>query len=370
MGWRRGLAVAVAASLSAGALWLAAVLPAGAGTRPSWSVTPTPGKGALDAVSCASNVSCVAVGERLGSGSSSVVSAESWDGKTWKVLPIKAPPNGVLLGVSCVSATWCRAVGFVHPTASPGSRSRAFMESWDGHGWTSVLTKQPLGSGLWGVSCASRSWCVAVGDYQNSHGVTQTLIESWNGHQWTILASPNQGDSAVGGVSCTSSRYCVAVGYAGSSLHALIETWNGSRWRIASNHADNAELNGVSCVSPTFCMAVGWQYGDSGEALAETWDGHTWTITPTPETASSDGRWARFDGVSCVTSNLCRAVGEFDRQPDFASDATIIDTWHNQRWSLTNPQALSPTTALSSVTCLAPTFCKAVGWANYVASHG
>lgn len=80
----------------------------------SWTVqaVSAPAGGSLDAVSCTSGTSCTAVGALSNTGL-----AEHWDGTSWTVQPTPVPKNGtatyaILLGVSCLSATYCAAVGY------------------------------------------------------------------------------------------------------------------------------------------------------------------------------------------------------------------------------------------------------------------
>jgi hypothetical protein len=107
----------------------------------------------------------------------------------------------------------------------------------------------------------SAKHCVAVGGSGSG-----TLVESWNGRTWSVLESPNpegSGTPRLNGVSCVSARSCVAVGsdstYEGPS-QTLVETSKGGNWSIvpSANGASGASyLNGVSCVSSESCFAVG-----------------------------------------------------------------------------------------------------------------
>ncbi len=62
-------------------------------------------------MSCTSGTSCTAVGSLSNTGL-----AEHWDGTSWTVQPTPVPKHGTatyadLLGISCLSATYCTAVG-------------------------------------------------------------------------------------------------------------------------------------------------------------------------------------------------------------------------------------------------------------------
>ena len=121
---------------------------------------------------------------------------------------------------------------------------------------------KPIGSGpnnntasndLYGVSCASANFCVAVGSY-DANG-ERTLIESWNGAAWKIISSPNPGSDydRLSAVSCISASSCVAAGFYsnGGDTMTLIESWDGTSWKVvrSPNSGTDAALNGVSCTS-------------------------------------------------------------------------------------------------------------------------
>ena len=62
---------------------------------------------------------------------------------------------------------------------------------------------------LSGVSCVTTSFCVAVGQATGP----KPVIEQWNGSAWTV-ASTSLGESlGMDGVSCTSLNFCEAVGF-------------------------------------------------------------------------------------------------------------------------------------------------------------
>src|SRR5438105_8669888 len=68
---------------------------------------------------------------------------------------------------------------------------------------------------LLGVTCVSASDCWAVGSYVADRGAPQTLIEHWDGTSWAIVPSPNTSlpNNVLSGVTCVSWSDCWAVGY-------------------------------------------------------------------------------------------------------------------------------------------------------------
>ena len=305
-----------------------------------------------------------------------LVVAQSAGAASWGVQPVPVPEaaNGSLVGVSCVSASACTAVGDYTNTA--GTRV-TLAEVWNGTAWRVTPTPNPAGalsSHLSGVSCVSASACTAVGYYTTNTcvcgGTRVTLAEVWNGTAWQIKPTPNPvfaSSSILSGVSCVSTSACTAVGgfICGgdskcSGTHAtLVEVWNGAAWQItpSSNPAGGpAELSGVSCVSASACTAVG-HYGDA--TLAEAWNGTAWQVTPTPNPAGA--RSSSLSGVSCVSAGACTAAGVYTNSG--GTRVTLAEVWNGTAWRVTptpNP-AGARYSSLSGVSCVSASACTAAG---------
>src|SRR5580700_5553953 len=106
----------------------------------------------------------------------------------WSVTP--SPHSGGatnLDAVSCTSRTFCMAVGSLGDTGT-------LVETWNGNAWTVSPSPSPGGDPdeLFGVSCVSPSSCKAVG-YDDGGPGFKTLVESWNGTNWSIEPSRNRG---------------------------------------------------------------------------------------------------------------------------------------------------------------------------------
>jgi hypothetical protein len=82
-------------------------------------IQPTPaltGQGGLAGVSCLSAADCTAFGTQTGQQVGHRPLIEHWDGTSWAVQPTPVPKHGTatfagLARVSCLSATYCTAVG-------------------------------------------------------------------------------------------------------------------------------------------------------------------------------------------------------------------------------------------------------------------
>lgn len=147
----------------------------------SWTIqtTPDPGGGSFTNVSCPSATDCVAVGQFMDG-----LLAEHWDGTSWSAqqIPKPAATYATLSSVSCTAATACIAVG--DDGAGGNWGDVPLVEQWDGSSWTI----QP----------------------------TPTLpTTNWDGTAWSIQSTPNPlitTDSTLSSVSCASVTFCTAVG--------------------------------------------------------------------------------------------------------------------------------------------------------------
>ena len=120
-------------------------------------------------------------------------------GTTWSAQPLPLPSGatgGGLDAVSCLSAGSCVAVGY-YTDASSFSNGLITMIS---NGiLTSMRAPEPSNSGndtdsdqvadLLQVSCAGSN-CAAVGEYEDTTGAVHGLINWWNGSSWTATQSP------------------------------------------------------------------------------------------------------------------------------------------------------------------------------------
>jgi hypothetical protein len=140
-------------------------------------------------------------------------------------------PSGVegsaLLGVSCLSTTFCNAVG---DSVTPKFAFDALGEIWNGTSWkidpTPSAGKKKL-STLFDVSCLSTTFCLTVGG----------LAAEWNGSSWTRLTFPHPAGSLLTNavsISCLSTTHCAIAGDYGTktSTLTLIMNWNGKSLKL------------------------------------------------------------------------------------------------------------------------------------------
>jgi Regulator of chromosome condensation (RCC1) repeat/Fibronectin type III domain len=293
---------------------------------------PSPGveNNDLQAVSCVNTSFCVAVGETSNEGPSSLSFIELWDGTNWTVMPAPSPGSvtNELLGVSCSSESYCVAVGY-SSNYSPADQ-KILIETWNGVGtdWSIASATAPTGVlEMTGVSCTSATFCEAVGWVYEGAYDYQTVIETWNGMTWTQVPSPSPGPDAeeLYAVSCTSSTFCEAVGvYFDSAVDngayiPLVETLNGDNpWTVTAvpDAVQVSYLYNVSCTissdGSNFCLAGSGGMGGGSGTISEIYDGDTnqWVVsgTPNPDAGVFTNT---LSGISCTASNSCVGVGWF-----------------------------------------------------------
>jgi hypothetical protein len=381
--WAVTLSAAAMASAAPSATWTTQTTPGLSG----------PPDAALTSVSCVSAAFCMAVGsadygldstqEPLGP----ETSAERWDGSSWTVIPTPvAGSNPELEAVSCASAAFCVAVGQNAGNGFMIRNARALLETWNGASWTRQATPAGSvpGSRLAGVSCVSSSFCIAVG---------APVSVVWKGSSWKKIKIPAvRYHSELSAILCLAASDCTAVGSYSlnktgvEELAPLAERWNGHHWTVdrppseldryrGKLYPNNTWLTAISCLSRSFCLASGdaqrAQNGIYEGAYAERWDGTRWTRAVVGLPTHSP-----FNGISCLSSTDCFAAGQFDTGifPAPSTQQPLVETWNGVSWTRTavprvptEPGSSSSSEdelgipALSSISCARRAGCTAVG---------
>jgi hypothetical protein len=315
----------------------------------------------------------------------------SWDGSRWRRQSTPDPDPAAedlrdgdsLGGVSCTSSKVCVAAGeYVAGVEYDPDAMHSYpvdmplAERWNGVGW-SLLRFPSLPAGaqsgeLGAISCTRGTACVAAGSFNNLDGL---LAERWDGNKWSVQSMPaptgatfSPTISTVSGLSCLSSRFCIAVGSSSQETFSgeeqtFAERWDGSSWSLQPTPQGPGafEFSSVSCTSPSACTAVGWySTGPSlpARTLAERWNGTNWSVQRTPD---GPGGYNFLDGISCVSSRECVAVGNTNStsgpQPPVAP---LVELWDGTRWSIEHTPNVG-SRFLESVSCTSRTICTAVG---------
>ena len=350
----------------------------------NWSMVPSPSVSSaendLEAVSCVTASFCMAVGY-IYNGSDTQTLAENWNGTAWSIVasPNTSPTHdNDLEAVSCVTTSFCTAIGY----ADSGTTNQALAEQWNGTAWSMVTipsTSATLDNELFGVTCVTTSFCMAVG-YADNGTAEQALAEQWNGTDWSTVTIPSTSANRTNelyDVSCATASFCMAVGYAdnGTANQVVAEQWNGTAWSMVSIPSTSATLdqglNSVSCVTASFCMAVGSAatptlYGN----LVEQWNGSAWSIMPAPSANVAFGD--DLLAVDCFGPTSCVAGG-YVNTIDNTDDTYISEilTWDGSSWVVANvpePAATDQLDQVNALSCVSGSVCVGAGYATYGSS--
>jgi hypothetical protein len=299
----------------------------------------------------------------------------------WTVQRTPNPPgarHSQLVGVSCASTSFCIAVGY---STHGGGALVALAERRQGGSWSMQRTPKPAGARttvLSGVSCVSRMACTAVGYFVDRAGVAVTLAERWDGTSWSLQRTRDPRGVAYSyltGVSCASRKSCTAVGSSRDPVgqeDVLAERWDGTRWSIQSvpnpPGATNSVLHGVSCATTSACTAVGdfLNHEAVDLTLAERWNGTSWAVQPSPNPAFASD--SHLISVSCASISSCDTVGYFANRAGHIG--TLAEHWDRNSWAIqpTPNPSRARTSQLFGVDCRSTIACAAIG--NFANSGG
>lgn len=145
----------------------------------SWTIDATP-DGDLGSVSCTGPTSCV------GTGAGSSVLVDAWDGTKWTETS-GSQIDGYLSDLSCLDGSDCMTVG-EYQSPSAGVQAQTLAMSWNGTTLSTVPSADPDSTldAFYGISCVSTTFCAAVGTESTAF---RPLFETWNGSAWVAAAT-------------------------------------------------------------------------------------------------------------------------------------------------------------------------------------
>jgi hypothetical protein len=261
----------------------------------------SPASAQLEAVACARDGSCAAVGSYQDSSDNAqtMVLAKPATGPWRQATEIASPPNAAanpdafMIGIACSGPGTCVAVGnySVSPTQFEAMGAVELRGAW--HRATEIAV--PRGAiastftAITSISCVAAGPCLGAGQYAvsatQSRAMVVTEANGRFGRATAITAMP-RGASAhpssyLLGVSCRPSGVCFAVGggrnSAGHSV-AMYLVRSGGRWRAAflappdgatAGQQQLSALSAVSCTGRAYCSAVGYYHDQLGAGRAE-----------------------------------------------------------------------------------------------------
>ncbi len=301
----------------------------------TWALTPAfttdaQGQGLLQSVACV-DLNCASVGLSTTGNFTNLkplgyISTNG--GVTWS-LPRSFSPSlpantqAQLFSVDCVVTT-CTTVGSFYNTAASApvipTAPLGYVSTDSGNTWSSTGVtfdaSTPTNTFLNSVSCVGTT-CTAVGGYFNNSNLNQpySFYSTNSGSTWTaspITSASGQAQEALFAVDCVGTD-CVAAGASfdsnGDSQLPLVYTSDdyGQTWTIASlpallDYQIQAGLDGVTCVGSNTCIAVGNYYDSLGNiyplAYTSQDQGSSWTLSlPIPPVSASQPQ-GQFFGIA------------------------------------------------------------------------
>lgn len=241
-------------------------------------------------LSCGSATTCVGT-----DGPNLVITTDG--GASWSE---QTPPftSALVLGVSCLSATSCQAVGTASADTYP---DRALL--LDVAPSSEDLTPERVATALdaaVSASCPSSTACAvaAVDPYGNPMLVATTS----GGASWRDVEVP--GRLAVEDqVLCVTASSCLVTGSDTDGQGSVWRTTNEATWASGAVPSSVGEVTSLTCRTPASCLATAYLVNSFAAVLSTSNGGRTWAQVAMPHTVTD------LTGVVCTTAADCIAVG-------------------------------------------------------------
>lgn len=167
--------------------------------------------------------------------------------------------------VSCVSTTFCMSVIEGRQTSSWNDPADTYLTKWDGGAWSLVPTSGwPTSFRPNDIACATTSLCLVAGGvdvFENMNLVTTPYLMLWNGSAISQVTLPS-GVNTLQAVSCATATFCLAVGDSTETPRkSLVLRWDGTSITRESstmftNDTNNQVMLDVDCDTSRRCVGV------------------------------------------------------------------------------------------------------------------
>ena len=288
-----------------------------------------------------------------------------YNGRVWRLSTRVPIAQSSLAAISCVSRSFCLAVG-----RAGNPRSRALALRWNGRSWSQVRAGSPASSGngdaLGSVDCLSRADCFAVGAInlgEGGAGIRHDLLEHWGGARFTVLRAPSSGID-LSTIACANAHDCWAgVSPSGAQPSTNeIARFNGRTFHVARlPESLNGGVSGISCSAAESCWLVGARTANGEVPVAMRLSGVAWKLTTMPSPRYPD---VTLQGVGCASASDCWAVGTDTLvgpgiTPPFKS-AVFAELWDGSEWQIAKVAA-ARSGFLATASCAPSGLCVAGG---------
>lgn len=213
----------------------------------TWSAHPFPtADDAADAVSCASELNCVAVGNNASLRGNILVSMNG--GASWNLTYQSRTPGltSAPRAVSCPSSLLCVAGG--------GDSQEILVSKDGGWKWSSYALQSAAQLRLF--TCPTTRRCVGIGTLLGSKTTaaeTVVLLSTSAGLSWRTVKLPVESTQLVAGLSCYESTCVMTAPSGGSSEYFFFSSNYGSTW---STSATAKPSYVVTCATKSVCLAT------------------------------------------------------------------------------------------------------------------
>ena len=221
--------------------------------------------------------------------------------------------------------------------------------------WSDASVPAGLGP-LSGVSCATASNCVAVGQTTSGNG---EVIETSNaGVSWSSDTVSSNAPPLLS-VSCWAAGACVAVGGGLSPGTGGIyrQTSVGGAFNAVSEPSGDGELDAVSCPSANYCAAIAYDTTTSrfDDILSSPNAGASWSVAKSALTVSS--QWVSLSSIDCLSTTTCVAAGSGDYAPSVVATTSAWSSYSGAYYG-------SAPAYLDALSCANTSYCLAAGLAD------
>ena len=272
----------------------------------------------------------------IGAGAVAVAVAESAAAAGWSIERAPQPArsdDSELLGVSCTSRSDCVAVGrsIVPSTGNP----IPVVEHWNGATWSIQRTPIPTASGWGGVLSAVSCTESTASPLAPSKPTAQTVRLPSDGtpHRGRSSARPNR-STPTSSTTCRASRAPRASPSATANSHGPsvgMARAGRSRTFISAIRKKGERVDGRVLHLQGTCAAVGtddiglcgYDYSDYLVPVLGFWKSGRWSLRRRPNLGCSDTPRGDndLDAVSCTSTTSCTAVG------------SVVYRWDGHDWS-------------------------------------
>ncbi len=304
----------------------------------------------------------------------------------------RSPGFADIEALSCTSVGTCIAVGDYSDspgTSSEGADTQALIEVLRNGRWSAIRAPLPRNADhqpeadLGAIACPRRGSCIAVGSYLSDGNdrplVSRQTASGWVAQHVRLPKDTFQDDDAfLNDVACWKPQHCVAVGaYPGrTGQDGLVLRVSPHHWRTREINRGrlSTDLDLVRCPRRKRCTAVGTAWNGSlnrptrGLATSLVANG-AWktSLTPVPKAAHiKTVTDLSFDDLSCTAPGSCTAVGSYynDVPAGDGFDVPLVVDERSGRWvapALPIQTRLGAQGDLYAISCGGRGACVAVG---------